>query len=182
MGAGEAMAFTVAVSHSLSLSLPLSPTLSFMHAPIQANNPKYTYVPTRSFIHTPINTSTHTCPLTIFISFSLSRKKAFVLTSLSCFLGWLGWFNRHRYNFFVSLSLSTLWLELWSWCVSEERLNKFSSQMIALSDIKEVDWAYSWSYHKWALVVAQLAERLLLTPEIRGLNPNIGKVLYTNCY
>ena len=27
----------------------------------------------------------------------------------------------------------------------------------------------------WAVVVAQLVEQSLLTPEIRGLNPNIGK-------
>ena len=30
------------------------------------------------------------------------------------------------------------------------------------------------------VVVAQLVERSLLTPEIRGSNPNIGKVLSTN--
>ena len=34
---------------------------------------------------------------------------------------------------------------------------------------------------RWAVVVAQLAERSLPTPEFRGLNPNIGKVLSTNC-
>ena len=33
----------------------------------------------------------------------------------------------------------------------------------------------------WAVVVAQLVERSLLTPEIRGLNPKIGKILSTNC-
>ena len=32
-----------------------------------------------------------------------------------------------------------------------------------------------------AVVVALLVERSLLTPEIRGSNPNIGKVLSTNC-
>ena len=32
-----------------------------------------------------------------------------------------------------------------------------------------------------AVVVAQLVERSLLTPEIRGSNPDIGKVLSTNC-
>ena len=32
-----------------------------------------------------------------------------------------------------------------------------------------------------AVVVAQLVERLLPTPEIRGSNPNIYKVLSTNC-
>ena len=31
------------------------------------------------------------------------------------------------------------------------------------------------------VVVAQLVERSLLTPEIRGSNPNIGKVLSANC-
>ena len=31
------------------------------------------------------------------------------------------------------------------------------------------------------MVVAQLEERSLPTPEIRGSNPNIGKVLSTNC-
>ena len=31
------------------------------------------------------------------------------------------------------------------------------------------------------MVVAQLVERLLPPPEIRGSNPNIGKVLTTNC-
>ena len=30
------------------------------------------------------------------------------------------------------------------------------------------------------MVVAQLVERLLPTPEIRGSNPNIGKVISTN--
>ena len=35
--------------------------------------------------------------------------------------------------------------------------------------------------HIRAVVVAQLVERLLPTPEIRGPNPNIGKVLSTNC-
>ena len=32
-----------------------------------------------------------------------------------------------------------------------------------------------------AVVVAQLVERSLMTPEIRGPNPNIGKVLSSNC-
>ena len=32
----------------------------------------------------------------------------------------------------------------------------------------------------WAVVVAQLAEQSLLTPAIRGLNPNIGKDLSVN--
>ena len=30
----------------------------------------------------------------------------------------------------------------------------------------------------WAVVVAQLVERLLLTPEVRDSNPVIGKLLY----
>ena len=34
---------------------------------------------------------------------------------------------------------------------------------------------------KLAVVVAQLVERALPTPEIRSSNPNIGKVLSTNC-
>ena len=34
---------------------------------------------------------------------------------------------------------------------------------------------------KWAVVVAQLVEQLLSTPEIWGSNPNIGKILSTNC-
>ena len=33
----------------------------------------------------------------------------------------------------------------------------------------------------WAVVVAQLVERSLPTPEIRGSNPDIGKILSTNC-
>ena len=37
-------------------------------------------------------------------------------------------------------------------------------------------------YNIWAVVVAQLVERSLPTPEIRGLNPNIGKVASTNCF
>ena len=32
-----------------------------------------------------------------------------------------------------------------------------------------------------AVVVAQLVERLLLTQEIRGLNPEIGEILSTKC-
>ena len=32
-----------------------------------------------------------------------------------------------------------------------------------------------------ALVVAQLVVLLLLTPEIRGSNPDIGKIVSTNC-
>ena len=32
-----------------------------------------------------------------------------------------------------------------------------------------------------AVVVAQLVERSLPTPEVRGSNPDIGKVLSTNC-
>ena len=32
-----------------------------------------------------------------------------------------------------------------------------------------------------AVVVAQLVERLLTTPAIRGSNPNMGKILSTNC-
>ena len=32
-----------------------------------------------------------------------------------------------------------------------------------------------------AVVVAQLVERFPLTPEIHGSNPNIGKILSTNC-
>ena len=41
------------------------------------------------------------------------------------------------------------------------------------------------NYKNWAVVVVQVVERSLLTPEIRGSNPIIGKVLYakfsTNC-
>ena len=33
----------------------------------------------------------------------------------------------------------------------------------------------------WAVFVAQLVERLLPTPEIRGLNPDIGEILSANC-
>ena len=33
----------------------------------------------------------------------------------------------------------------------------------------------------WAVVVAQLVERSLPTPDIRGSNPNLSKVLSTNC-
>ena len=32
-----------------------------------------------------------------------------------------------------------------------------------------------------AVVVAQLVERLLQTPEIHGSNPNFGKIVSTNC-
>ena len=32
-----------------------------------------------------------------------------------------------------------------------------------------------------AVYVAQLVERSLLTPEIGGLNPDVGKMLSTNC-
>ena len=32
-----------------------------------------------------------------------------------------------------------------------------------------------------AVVVAQLVERSLPTSEIRGLNPDVGKSLFTNC-
>ena len=32
-----------------------------------------------------------------------------------------------------------------------------------------------------AVVVTQFAERSLLTPEVRGSNPDIGKILPTNC-
>ena len=35
--------------------------------------------------------------------------------------------------------------------------------------------------NRWAVVVAKLVERSLPTPEIRGSNPNIGKLLSTNC-
>ena len=35
--------------------------------------------------------------------------------------------------------------------------------------------------HFGAVVVAQLVERSLPTPEIRGLNPDIGKKISTNC-
>ena len=31
------------------------------------------------------------------------------------------------------------------------------------------------------MAVAQLVERSLLTPEIRGLNPDISKIVSTNC-
>ena len=34
---------------------------------------------------------------------------------------------------------------------------------------------------KWAVVVAQLVEQSLPTPEIRGSNPDIGKILSSNC-
>ena len=34
-------------------------------------------------------------------------------------------------------------------------------------------------YLTWAVVVAQLAERSLPTPEIRGSNPAFGKILLT---
>ena len=33
----------------------------------------------------------------------------------------------------------------------------------------------------WAMAVAQLVERWFLTPDIRDLNPKIGKILSTNC-
>ena len=34
---------------------------------------------------------------------------------------------------------------------------------------------------KWGMLVAQLVERSHPTPEIRSSNPDIGKILYTNC-
>ena len=37
-----------------------------------------------------------------------------------------------------------------------------------------------WKNETISAVVAQLAERLLLTPEIQGLNPNVGKILSIN--
>ena len=37
------------------------------------------------------------------------------------------------------------------------------------------------SFFWGAVVVAQLVERLLPTPEIRGSNPDIIKIVYTNC-
>ena len=37
------------------------------------------------------------------------------------------------------------------------------------------------SYFLLALVAAQLVEQLLPTPEIRSSNPDIGKILSTNC-
>ena len=37
------------------------------------------------------------------------------------------------------------------------------------------------SHVQSAMVVAQLADQLLLTPEIRGSNPNIGNNLSDNC-
>ena len=43
---------------------------------------------------------------------------------------------------------------------------------------KNMDLNSRW---KRAVVVAQLAEQSLLTPEIRGSNPNIGKHLCVNC-
>ena len=33
----------------------------------------------------------------------------------------------------------------------------------------------------WAVVVAQLVEQLLPTPDIRGSNPDMGKILSTKC-
>ena len=39
---------------------------------------------------------------------------------------------------------------------------------------------WTWN-NRWAVVVVQLVERLLPTLEIRGLNPDIGKILSTNC-
>ena len=33
----------------------------------------------------------------------------------------------------------------------------------------------------WAVVVGQLVEQLLLTPEICGSNPDVGKILSSNC-
>ena len=33
----------------------------------------------------------------------------------------------------------------------------------------------------WAVVVAQMVERSLPAPEIRSLNPNMGKILSTDC-
>ena len=37
---------------------------------------------------------------------------------------------------------------------------------------------YSTVTEAWAVVVAQLVERSLLIPEVRGLNPVIGKKLF----
>ena len=34
------------------------------------------------------------------------------------------------------------------------------------------------NHYMWAVVVAQLVEQLLLTPEIHSLNPGIGKFYY----
>ena len=34
----------------------------------------------------------------------------------------------------------------------------------------------------WAVVVAQLVERLLPTPEVRSSNPVIGKKIYIECF
>ena len=42
-------------------------------------------------------------------------------------------------------------------------------------------WILQSKFGRRAVVVAQLVERSLPTSEIRGSNPDIGKILSTNC-
>ena len=44
--------------------------------------------------------------------------------------------------------------------------------------IRFVGYGYKVYGYFWAVIVAQLVERSLTTPEVRGLNPVIGKLLY----
>ena len=47
--------------------------------------------------------------------------------------------------------------------------------------MKDLDLCLSKSYLRGAVVVAQLVQRSLPIPEIRGSNPDIGKILSTYC-
>ena len=60
-------------------------------------------------------------------------------------------------------------LQIWSHCVSAKNRSK--------------NLAAQKRSFKWAYVVSQLVERLILTPEAHGSNPVIGKLLYRifNC-
>ena len=62
----------------------------------------------------------------------------------------------------------------------KKKLVTFSTNAIAFCCFRLKLWLFKLVSVPWAVVVAQLVERWLPTPEICSLNPVIGKILSTN--
>ena len=114
MGAGEAMAFTVAVSHSLSLSPSLS--YSLIHARTHSSKQPQIHIRTHSLIYTHTHKYKHTHMPTyylyLFLSFSQKSIRPDFFILFSRLTGLIQSTSLQLFCFVISLAVVTRALKL----------------------------------------------------------------------
>ena len=63
-----------------------------------------------------------------------------------------------------------------SYILSSREANFFAVDLFIIFETTSSTFAFYKKYFSWAVVVVQLVERSLPKPEVRGLNPVIGKI------